>query len=368
MMLLILIALLSAVLYFSFILALRIGIGKLNDGLERKLAPICIIVAMKNEMRNVRSCLDALINQTYPKDLLEIIIADDGSTDETPAILSEYQKNYPFCRVIQIVSNPKSQSGKKYALSQAIDQGSGEILLFTDADCIPPPDWAYAMTSYFAPDVGLVAGFSPLFDPTDSVIGKLLLIDSLVNGAVAAGSIGLGDAVSCSGRNIAYRREVYNQVNGFKEIMSSVSGDDDLFLQLVHRKTEWKIRFGNDIDAIVPSYQTKTMKEFFSQKKRHLSAGKFYTLKLKVVYFLFHLSNLLLYLFFLISIISRQNIFLAALLLSAKFLSDALLIAAAGNYFKVQPNMKYFFLWEIFFVLYHLIIAPFSWLGRIRWK
>ncbi len=367
-MILILIALFLTVLYFSLILTLRIGLSKLDDGAERTLVPISIIIAMKNEMHNVRSCLDALINQTYPKNLLEIIIADDGSTDETPVILAEYQKKYSFLKVIPIASNSQRRGSKKYALSQAINQSNAEILLFTDADCIPPPDWVYAMTSYFSSDVGLVAGFSPLFDPTKSVFGKLLFFDSLMNGAVAAGSIGWSGAVTCTGRNMAYRREVYDQVNGFTEIMPSISGDDDLFLQLVHKKTDWKIRFANDQDAIVPSYQSKSLSEFFRQKRRHLSAGKFYNIKWQIAYLLFHLSFLFLYLFFLFSIITGQNIFLATLLLLAKFLSDALLIIAASKNFNVRPQMKYFFWWEIFFVLYHLIIAPFSWLGKIPWK
>jgi cellulose synthase/poly-beta-1,6-N-acetylglucosamine synthase-like glycosyltransferase len=299
---------------------------------------------------------------------MEIIIVDDGSTDETPDILAEYQIKYSFLNVIRNQSTSKGVSSKKVALSKAIEISAGEILLFTDADCVPPPDWAYAMTACFSPGIGLVAGFSPLIDPTDSLIGKLLLLDSLVNGAVAAGSIGLGGAVTCTGRNLTYRREVYNQVNGFVEIRHSISGDDDLFLQLVHKKTNWEIRFTKDQDAIVPSYQTKTFTEIFRQKKRHLSAGRYYNFKLQVVYFLFHLSNLFLCLFFLISIISEQNIFLATLLLLAKFLTDFLFISTAGKNFNFRPNMKYFFLWEIFFVIYNMIIAPLSWFGEIRWK
>lgn len=362
------IALCLAVVYFCFILLLRLGFSHINQCAETKLFRISIIVAMKNERRYVRSCLEALINQTYPKDRLEIIIVDDGSTDETLNILSEYQNKYSFLKINRNESTPAGLSGKKYALKKAIANSTGEILLFTDADCVPPPDWAYAMLSCFASEVGLVAGFSPLIDPTNSIIGKLLLLDSLVNGSVAAGSIGLGGAATCTGRNLAYRRVVYDQVNGFNKIMHSVSGDDDLFLQLVHKETDWKIRFSNEKDAIVPSYQSKTIKEFFTQKKRHLSAGKYYNLKLQIAYFLFHTSNLFLFAFFLISIILGQNILLAALLLFNKFLIDWLIFLAAGKTFKIRPDMKYFLLWEIFFVLYHLIISPASWFGKIRWK
>lgn len=367
-MILLLIVLCFAAIYFGIIFTLRIGLNKIDYGAESKLYRISIIVAMKNEMNHAGSCIEALINQTYPRDRLEIIIVDDGSTDQTPNILVEYQRKYSFLKVIHNESTPSGLSEKKIVLNKAIENSTGEILLFTDADCVPPTNWSYAIVACFSPEVGLVAGFSPLIDPTDSTMGKLLLLDSLVNGAVAAGSIGLGGAVTCTGRNIAYRREAYDQVNGFDRIMQSISGDDDLFVQLVHKETSWKIVFTSDKDSIVPSYQTKTLKEFFTQKRRHLSAGKYYNFKLQVGYFLFHLSNLFLFIFLIGSIILDQNIFLAILLFSAKLLMDWLFIMATAKTFSIRPDIKYFLLWELFFLAYHLIISPVSWMGNIKWK
>ena len=363
-----LIALCFAAIYFGIILGLRIGLSRLDRSVESQLYRISIIVAMRNEQDNVRSCLDALISQTYPQDRMEIIIVDDGSTDKTSDILHEYQERYSFLKIIRNESTPPGLSSKKFVLNKAIENSIGKILLFTDADCVPQPEWAYAMASCFSPEVGMVIGFSPLIDPTDSFIGKLLLLDSLINGAVAAGSIGLGGAATCTGRSIAYRREVYEQVNGFDRIMHSISGDDDLFLQLVHKETDWKIRFAKDKDAVVPSYQTKTFKQFFTQKKRHLSAGKYYNFKLKIAYFLFHLSNLFLFAFLAGSIISNKNILLAVLLFFAKLLMDWLFIVASSKTFNIRPGIKYFLFWEIFFLSYHLIISPVSWIGIVKWK
>lgn len=368
MMILAFLALLCALVNLGFILVLWIGFNKLAAGGERSIAPVSIIVAMKNERQNVRSCLEALIHQTYPADQLEIVVVDDGSTDGTAQILADYQRRHSVLKVVPHDPVLDGYGGKKSALNKGIAESAGEILLFTDADCVPSPRWAETMASYFAPQVGLVAGFSPLLDPTDRYLGKLLLIDSLVNGVVAAGGIGLGSAVTCTGRNLAYRRQVFDQVNGFTDIMHSISGDDDLFLHTVHQKTDWKICFASDQNAIVPSYQSLTLKQLFRQKKRHLSAGRYYPFRLKLAYFVFHASNLLLYLLFLVSLLIGQNWLFTALLLMAKFLWDGLFIIRAGKIFQVTPAIHNLLAWEFLFILYHLIIAPCSWFGKIRWK
>jgi len=367
-MIVVFISLFFAAIYFGFILALRIGLSRLDDEREQKAAMISIIVAMKNEGQKVRACLESLVNQNYPKERLEIVVVDDGSTDETSQILAEYQSRYAFLKAIRHQRSWANSGGKKAALSKGIAASTGEILLFTDADCVAPADWASAMVAYFAPHVGLVVGFSPLVDPNDTLLGALLQIDSLVNGIVAAGSIGLGGAATCTGRNLAYRRQVYHQVNGFTDIMQSISGDDDLFLHVVHQRTRWHTRFALDKSSIVPSYQTKTIVDLFRQKQRHLSAGKYYPFYVKLAYFAFHISNLALHLIFLLHLVSAHKVLLATACLGAKFLADGLLIIGGGKLFNVHPAIGYFLLWEYFFVLYHVIIAPFSWFGRIRWK
>jgi cellulose synthase/poly-beta-1,6-N-acetylglucosamine synthase-like glycosyltransferase len=367
-MMLSLIALCFATVYFFFIFILRLGLSRLNPCIESKLFRTSIIVAMKNEMRNVRLCMEALSHQDYPKDRLEIVIVDDGSTDGTSEILAEYQEKFPHIKILRNDSTPIGVSSKKLALSKAIAKGTGEILLFTDADCVPPPYWVHSMIACFEPGVGFVVGFSPLIDPTDSVFGKLLLLDSVASGIVAAGCIGLKGAATCTGRNLAYRREIFDQVNGFDKIMYSVSGDDDLFVQLVRKETNWKIKFSTDNESIVPSYQTINFKEFFTQKRRHLSAGKYYNFKLQIAYFLFHSANLFIFTFFLLSTIWRQYFLLALLLLLAKFLFDRLLFVTASKIFNVHLDKKYFVLWVFFFVAYHIIISPLSWIGKIKWK
>jgi len=322
---------------------------------------------MKNEEKNVRQCLDSLLNQDYPDNLLEIIVADDNSTDKTPLILDEYERKFSIVTVLKNETNEPIISGKKNTLNKAIEQSRGKILLFTDADCIPRKNWIRSIVQAFDAKVGLVAGFSPLIDPTDSWFGKILKLVSLAAGIVAAGSIGLNNAVTCTGRNIAYRREVFDEVNGFQNIMMSLSGDDDLFLQLVKKKTNWETRCVIQNESIVPSIQRKSFSGFFRQKRRHLSAGKYYDVKIQAGYFLFHLANLCFYVFLLYSIFTGKLFLYSFRLLLSKLLADWLLLKAGSYKLNVVFSFSTFLLWEVFFLFYHLVVAPVSWFGKIRW-
>lgn len=353
--------------YFFLLLRLWFGLGKLKSRSLNNLQSVSTIIAMKNEEKNVRQCLESLIKQDYPKNLLEIFIVDDGSTDKTPLILDEYDRKNSFISVLKINGSEPIQKGKKNALTRAIKKSNGEILLFTDGDCAPPHNWIRSMVACFEPNVGLAAGFSPLIDPSDSLFGTMLKLDSLAAGIVAAGSIGLDKAVTCTGRNLAYRREVFDQINGFEKIKNSVSGDDDLILQLVKNETQWEIRYTTNFESIVPSFQTKSLIDFFRQKRRHLSAGKYYNFKVQMGYFLFHLANLLFYLFPIYALFVGRYIVLSAALLISKFIMDWLLIKLGSKKFDLPVSLLNFLLWEIFFCGYNSLIGPTSWFGKIKW-
>ncbi|MDZ7263707.1 MAG: glycosyltransferase [candidate division KSB1 bacterium] len=363
------IAILGSLLFYLFcVVQLGWGLQRLRSCQAQRLPFVSIIIAMKNEQNQARACLDAVTRQQYPHDALEIIVVDDGSVDNTPTILAEYQRQYSWLRVLRLENRPADWGGKKYALQQAIAHSEGEIMLFTDADCLPPPNWVRSMMACFEDDVGVVAGFSPLVDPSNSLLGKMLACDSLAAGVVAAGGIGWGRPITAVGRNLAYRRVVFEEVGGFDQLKHHVSGDDDLLLQLVHRSTRWRCCFAVALDSIVPSYQTISWRHFFVQKIRHLSAGKGYDLELQVGYFLFHLSNLVLMSSFWIAWLMGANIGLAAAALVAKGAADYWLLARGANIFQMNRVIKYFPLWEIFFWLSHVIIGPISWIAQVKWK
>ena len=285
-----------------------------------------------NKLLQYPSIKEALILSTCNRTEIYTYVEDtEIATGSIVRFLADYHNSYPSIKIITIHPTDRNSGNKKRALAKGITLASGNILLFTDADCLVPPGWVKAIMQHFDKGVGVVAGFSPLIGTRTSSFHKIIQLDSLASGIVAAGSIGFGLAVTCTGRNLAYRKIVFEEVEGFKEISSSVSGDDDLFLQLVHKKTKWKIKYATGQNCIVPSLFTKNFSEFLSQKKRHLSAGKYYPFKIQAGYFIFHLTNLSIFILPFYSLFTGKYILLSMALLISKLTADWLLIKSGSK-------------------------------------
>jgi cellulose synthase/poly-beta-1,6-N-acetylglucosamine synthase-like glycosyltransferase len=113
---------------------------------------VSIIIAAHNEAGSIEARLDNILSLDYPRDLLEAVIASDGSTDGTDALVSRYAD-----RGIRLLSLPRQ--GKIPALNAAVAASSGEILVFSDANSIYAPEAIRALVRPFAdPEVGGVAG------------------------------------------------------------------------------------------------------------------------------------------------------------------------------------------------------------------
>jgi len=101
---------------------------------------ISVIVPVYNAERTIGACLDALLRQSVERESYEIIVVDDGSTDATPGIVTER----PSVRLVR-----QDNAGPAAARNLGARQARGEILLFTDDDCVPAPDWIARMIAPF---------------------------------------------------------------------------------------------------------------------------------------------------------------------------------------------------------------------------
>ena len=339
----------------------------LQQASSQEKPQISIIVAARNEEANIGRCLQSLVQQNYPADLFEIVIADDRSTDGTAAIVRNYQLRYPYIKLVTVNRISSDLPPKKNALNEAMKESRFNILAFTDADCVAPSIWLSSIAREFLPEVGVVAGYCPIeqrFPRTfvarwSDFFLRYLEIKKWVG---AAAGVGLGYAYLSSGGNLAYRKSVFREVNGYEKIKHSVSGDDDLFIQLIQKETRWKIRYMISRESSVETAPPPSMVYFINQQRRHFSAAAYYPLRMKIVFGLMHSYNALAVLF----IFAFPSIGIAAL--TAKFIIDSAIFYKGSALFGNTGLRGSVVPLELASVIYNSIIGPLGFLGTISWK
>ncbi len=364
-----------AIFYFLIHLFLFFGIKRIKKGASDNKPFVSVIVAARNEERSIAELIKCLLNQTYDK--YEIIIVNDRSTDNTKNIIASFQKKNSIIQLINIEMLHDDMPAKKNALRAGINASQGEILCFTDADCFPPPHWIEELIKQFEPEVGLTAGYSPYMlsnnqKYSNNYLYKFLLkfisYEEIRAAIWSSGSIGWNLGWLCTGRNLAYRKTVFDELSGFEKIKMSVSGDDDLFLQLVRRRTKRQIRYILNENNFVPTLPPINFRSFYEQRKRHFSAAKFFTFPLKSFFFSYHLSNLLLIISPLLFFINLLSLFTFTFIIIIKIISDILLYIRAQRIFKINITPFSFLFMELFYVLYNSIIGTLGILKKFEWK
>ena len=356
----------SAALYLLILLYLAIGIIRTKKEKTDKQPSVSVIVAAHNESLNIVTCIDAILNQDYPQKNIEIIIVNDRSKDETGTILSKYEKKYSFLNVITINEVKEGVSPKKYALSLAVAASKGEIIATTDADCKPEKNWLTKLVSNFTPETGMVVGFSPL-KPTTWWMSSFVCIDAIIGNIIAFGSLGWNHAVTCTGRNFSYRKQLFEDIKGFAGIEHILSGDDDLFMMKAARKTNWIIKFISDDQAAVTSFAPTGWHHFITQRTRHLSASKYFPLFVKIGYIIAFLSKLFIMLYLVLSIILKIGIVFPLILIIFSYFITFILLMIIGCKTGQGRLLILYPIWEIYYLLSNILLGPLGLLGRITW-
>ncbi|MDA0987348.1 MAG: glycosyltransferase [Bacteroidetes bacterium] len=354
-------------LYFLQSLLLIIGLF-LDDKnyLSNSNESVTIIVSARNEENKIGSCLESLINIDYPKNLLEIIIIDDGSTDNTATIIKKYVEGHNYIKYLLAKGSNGNLKGKANALDQAIKYSSTDIIMITDADCVALPTWVSSTVKYFGKNVGIIAGFTTL-DIKNWFHGIQSLDWSYILG-MSASTINLKNPLSCIGNNYCFRKKAYNEVGGYKNIKFSVTEDFSLFTEII-KSGKWKYRFPMDHNRVIKTKPVETWIELVRQKRRWAIGGlemKFSGLMFMVIAYIFHL---LLVTVFIDNFIS-SNIFTNPIyFFASKIFIDFVFIFTLLYKFKFLNQLKYFLHFQIYFI-FSLFLTPFTALfgGKVKWK
>lgn len=328
--------------------------------LRSDLPPVSVVVAAHNEAETIAPLLTALAAQTHPN--VEVVLVDDASTDDTARLLNDWAADKPNRKVIARTGD--HAPGKKEAIARGVPEASHDILLFTDADCTPPASWCERMAQvHQAADApAVVVGYSP-FSKTSGLLNFWARYETLLTGALTAASAALGHPYMAVGRNLSVHRDVYERVHGTERGADLLSGDDDLFIQAVHRDGTAPVLPALDPGTFVTSQAPSSWRSWMQQKRRHVSAGRAYDAVPSAHLALYHGSHIALW----IAPFALGTLGIG--LLATRLLVHSLVSSRAAEVFH-DPDLAAFFpVGEAFLALYHVLLVP---LGLFRppdaWK
>lgn len=222
--------------------------------------PVSIIIYAKNESVNLQENLPAILNQDYPE--FQVIVVNDGSTDESDDILKAFELKYKNLYHTFIPEEAKYVSRKKLAMTVGIKAAKYDYLLFIEANCHPQgSQWISSMMSTYEPQTDIVIGFASYIE-SKGFFHKLVGYDNLLSGMRMMSSALCRRPFTATGSNLSYRKSLFFDNKGFSDSLELHAGEDDLFVNETATSTNTEVLLNTEgLTAMMPYYRFKVWKE-----------------------------------------------------------------------------------------------------------
>jgi cellulose synthase/poly-beta-1,6-N-acetylglucosamine synthase-like glycosyltransferase len=330
---------------------------------------ITVIIPARNEEKNIGGCLQSLVTQHYPAELLQVIVIDDHSTDSTAEIVTGF--NNESIQLISLADHVHEtiNSYKKKAIETGIAHATGNWIITTDADCVAGRDWIATLMAY-QQETGAVLIAAPVTLQTgNSLLHIFQSLDFMSLQGITAASISRRFHSMANGANLCYSKQAFYEVNGFTGIDHLASGDDMLLMHKIARQHSDKIFYLKAQEAIVTALPALSWKAFWQQRVRWASkADKYDDKKVFRVLLLVYLLNFLMVALFVLSFFNTDLLLIVILFLFSKTLLEYPFVNAVASFFKEKRLMKFFPLLQPLHIGYTVIAGWLGKFGKYQWK
>lgn len=304
-----------------------------------KYPPISIIIYAKNDSDNLRKHLPVLLTQDYPT--YEVIVINDGSTDDTDDTLKYFKNQYKHLYHTYIPADVRYVSRRKLALTLGIKASKYDILLFTESNCQPVSEyWLSSVSSgYKQNNTNIVLGYCK-YGNYKGLGQKLIAYDNLLTGLRYL-SLALSHApYTGNGRNLSYRKELFFHHKGYYKSLSLHAGDDDLFVNEAATKENTSVIYTPD--SLTEMDKINNLSFWKEMKMSRAATGQYYR---GGILSFFHLESLLFFLFIIvgfsaiiIGVLGNWLIsVLGSLLLIIRFVIKAVIFHKSARMLGQQP-------------------------------
>jgi glycosyltransferase involved in cell wall biosynthesis len=320
--------------------------------------PVSVIVCARDEDENLARHLPGLLVQEYPS-TYEVIAVNDNSVDDSKYILQELKKTFKDrLHVVELTQEAKLISGKKYPLSIGIKEANYEVMLLTDADCVPASEhWVQKMQEAYKDGIEIVLGYGA-YHKRPGLLNKLIRFETF-HSAIQYLSFALaGIPYMGVGRNLSYKKGLFFRQKGFSSINHLPGGDDDLFVNKAANKKNVAVVI--DKDAATLSIPRITWKSWVKQKYRHYTTAKYYKPVHKFFLGLYTFTQFFFYPLF----IATMLLFdwrLGLMVFGARFIVQGLIYFFAMKKLNEKDLWPIFLLLDIWMFFYYIIFARSLW-------
>ncbi|MBC7606572.1 MAG: glycosyltransferase [Burkholderiales bacterium] len=337
-------------LFYYLVIFGKFAFAKTQKSSPKRI-PISVIVCAKNEEVNVKKFIPILADQDYPD--YEIILIDDASSDDTLEILEAFEKQYANIRLVKVENIEAFWGNKKFALTLGIKAAKKEYLLFTDADCYPnSKDWIKEMSSQFTAEKTIVLGYGAYEKIAGSFLNKMIRFETMLTAVQYFSWAKLGRPYMGVGRNLAYKKEEFFNVNGFIDHMKIRSGDDDLFINQAAKGKNTTVCFAPE--SFTYSAPKTTFKDWFQQKRRHIATAGFYKSFDRMQLGVFYISQLLFLLLPIVLLAFHYQWIVVLILIGFRYLFSWLSLGFSASKLKEKDVMYWFPVIEIVLIFMQL--------------
>jgi ABC-type dipeptide/oligopeptide/nickel transport system permease subunit len=334
---------------------------------------IAVIVPVRNEEKNIGKCLDALAAQQYPSGLFQVIVVDDHSTDGTWDQLNSlrYEKmNTRYLRLADYTEQDEpGGSFKKFAIETAVNISKEELILTTDADCRPGPQWLSIMAEAYRKSGAKMIAAPVKIEADHSLLSVFQTLDFLTLQGITGAAVFTRTHSMCNGANLAFDRRAFEEVGGYRDIDDIPSGDDMLLMHKMYKKYPQGIFFLKSREAIVPTQPERSWKNLLNQRIRWSSKADQYDDKrifrvlLFVYFFNLQFAALLVASFF-----NKRYIFILVIMLVWKTVIEFPFVRKIAFFFDQQKLLAFFPFLQPLHILYVLTAGWFGKFGSYEWK
>jgi glycosyltransferase involved in cell wall biosynthesis len=353
-----------AQLFYYLYFFLRLAFHKTKTEITLQGQPVSVIICAKNEASNLTKNLPAVLTQKYITSY-KVLVVNDNSTDESKYIVEEFQKTFKHLQIVEARRDAESVPGKKLPLSVGINTARHDIVLLTDADCVPASEnWLKKIHEGYKYDIEIVLGYGA-YQKRKGYLNRLVRWETFHTALQYLSYAKAGMAYMGVGRNLSYKKSVWLRNKGFSSHENVISGDDDLFISKAATKNNTAIVI--DQHAFTLSEPPKTWRQWMSQKTRHYSTAKFYKTSQKILLASYSFTHFLFYPLFAATAFC-VNLKIALLIFGIRLLLQSFIFYKAMKKLNEEDLFIWFPLFDLWMFFYYLIFSFSLFRKRVKWN